>query len=78
MKELADMLDKKADQLTKSLGFMQEGQLLAMICLLLAEEKCQIEKQSSYAETTQDADKIAQTIRDLADKITTLTNSLNV
>lgn len=78
MKELADMLDKKADQLTKSLGFMQEGQLLAMICLLLAEEKCQIEKQSPYAETTQDADKIAQTIRDLADKITTLTNSLNV
>ena len=36
MRELADQLDKRAEALTKSIGFMQEGQLLAMICLLLA------------------------------------------
>lgn len=38
MRELALMLDKKAEQLTKALGVMPEGQLLAMIALLLAEE----------------------------------------
>ena len=47
MRELADSLDKKAEALTKSIGFMQEGQLLAMICLLLAEEKSKLEKETN-------------------------------
>lgn len=78
MKELADMLDKKAGQLTASLGFMQEGQLLAMICLLLAEEKLLLEKQMVSSESTVLAEKTAGTIKALAEKITALSDSLNV
>ena len=46
MSSLAENLDARAEKLLKSIGFMQEGQLLAMLCLLLAEEKSQIEKNS--------------------------------
>ena len=42
MASLAESLDARAEKLLKSIGFMQEGQLLAMLCLLLAEEKSQI------------------------------------
>ena len=44
MASLAEHLDNRAEKLLKSIGYMQEGQLLAMLCLLLAEEKSQIEK----------------------------------
>ena len=44
MTALGENLDERAEKLLKKIGFMQEGQLLAMLCLLLAEEKAQLEK----------------------------------
>lgn len=76
MKELADALDKRAEQLLKSIGFMQEGQLLAMICLLLAEEKYALEQgQGSYL-APEISSQMVHTIDMLTDKIKTLTESL--
>ncbi|MDR2901897.1 MAG: hypothetical protein LBU87_02155, partial [Lactobacillales bacterium] len=69
-------LDKKADQLTKSIGFMQEGQLLAMICLLLAQEKYNLEKSQSTSLAPDVEAQLAETIRDLAGKISTLSENL--
>lgn len=74
MKELADGLDKKAEQLTKALGVMQEGQLLAMICLLLAEEMHQMQ-QSSVSSESGDA-QIATALNNLALKVSGLADTL--
>ena len=76
MRELAEQLDKKAEALTKSIGFMQEGQLLAMICLLLAEEKHNLEKATNAQMLEQTTDQIAQSIQNLALKVGVLAESL--
>lgn len=76
MRELADMLDKRADQLTKSIGFMQEGQLLAMICLLLAEEKNQLEKATNAEILEQSETQVTESLQNLASKINALAESL--
>lgn len=76
MRELADMLDKRADQLTKSIGFMQEGQLLAMICLLLAEEKNQLEKATNAEMLEQSETQVTESLQNLALKINALAESL--
>ncbi len=76
MRELADMLDKRADQLTKSIGFMQEGQLLAMICLLLAEEKNQLEKATNAEMLEQSETQVTESLQNLASKINALAESL--
>lgn len=78
MRELADSLDKKAEQLLKSIGFMPEGQLLAMICLLLAEEKAVLQKSAenggSLSADTQD--RLAEALNNLAVKINVLADDL--
>ncbi len=74
MRELAVGLDKKAEQLTKTLGFMQEGQLLAMMCLLLAEEMYQ-SRQSQTGSVVQD-EQIAQALNNLAIKLSGLADTL--
>lgn len=76
MRELAETLDKKAEALTKSIGYMQEGQLLAMICLLLAEEKHNLERATNAQMLEQTTDQIAQSIQNLALKVGVLAESL--
>ncbi len=76
MRELAEQLDKRAESLTKSIGFMPEGQLLAMICLLLAEEKHHLEKATNAQMMEQTTDQIAQSIQNLALKVGVLAESL--
>ena len=76
MRELAESLDKRAESLTKSIGFMQEGQLLAMICLLLAEEKQHLERSTNSQMLEQATDQIAQSIQNLALKVGVLAESL--
>lgn len=78
MRELADSIDKQAEQLLKTIGFMPEGQLLAMICLLLAEEKAVLQKNvetvSGIPSDTQD--QLAQALNNLAIKINVLAENL--
>lgn len=76
MRELAETLDKRAESLIKSIGFMSEGQLLAMICLLLAEEKHHLEKATNARLIEQTTDQIAQSIQNLALKVNVLAESL--
>jgi len=76
MRELADSLDKRAESLTKSIGFMQEGQLLAMLCLLLAEEKHHLEKATNASVVEQKTDVLVQSLKNLATKIDVLAESL--
>lgn len=78
MRELADGLDKKAEQLLKNIGFMQEGQLLAMICLLLAEEKAQLQKNTEAVSgvPAEVQDKLVEAISHLAVKINVLAENL--
>ena len=76
MRELADALDRRAESLTKSIGFMQEGQLLAMLCLLLAEEKHHLEKATNASIVEQTTDVLTQSLKNLATKIDVLAESL--
>ena len=76
MKQLAEGLDRRAEQLIKALGFMQEGQLLAMMCLFLAEEKSKLEKETNAALLEQSETAIAESLQNLALKITTLAENL--
>ena len=79
MRELADSIDQKAEQLLKSVGFMQEGQLLAMICLLLAEEKHVLQKEagaSGNGLSSETDEKLAEALNHLAIKINVLAENL--
>lgn len=76
MQHLAEGLDKRAEQLTQSLGFMQEGQMLAMICLLLAEEKSKLEKETHAGVLSENEARLAENLNNLAAKITLLSESL--
>lgn len=77
METLAENLDARAEKLLKSIGFMQEGQLLAMLCLLLAEEKSQLEKNVNVDSFLENQKQIAGSITVLAEKIESLADSLN-
>ena len=76
MRQLATTLDHQADQLIKTLGFMQEGQLLAMMCLLLADKKNKLEKETNLAVLEQTESQLAENLKNLALKIETLTENL--
>ncbi len=76
MRGLAENLDARAAQLIKSLGFMQEGQLLAMLCLLLAEEKSQLEKKTNVAVLDETRKDITERINNLSTKIAGLATDL--
>ena len=69
MRTLAEGLDARANNLIKTIGFMQEGQLLAMLCLLLAEEKSQLEKNTNAA-------RLDETNREITEKLTHLTTKI--
>ena len=70
MKNLAENLDQRATQLIKKVGYMQEGQLLAMLCLFLAEEKSKLEKNTN-------AQILDETTKQVSDKINHLTTKIN-
>lgn len=78
MRELADALDQKAEQLLKTVGFMQEGQLLAMICLLLAEEKHTLQKNAGTGGVLSEGiqEQLAEALNHLAIKINVLAENL--
>lgn len=76
MRGLAENLDMRAAQLIKSIGFMQEGQLLAMLCLLLAEEKSQLEKNTNAAVLDETKKEIAERLNNLSTKIAGLATDL--
>lgn len=76
MKELAEKLDAKATELTKVLGVMQEGQLLAMICLLIAEEKSKLQKETNAEILEQSESQLIENLNNLALKITNLADNL--
>lgn len=76
MATLAEDLDKRAEQLLKTIGFMQEGQLLAMLCLLLAEEKGHLEKAVNIDSIKEDRKQIAESLNNLASRISVLADNL--
>ena len=78
MRELAENLDVRAAQLIKTLGFMQEGQLLAMLCLLLAEEKSKLEKSTNAIALDETTKQIAEKINNLATKINGVVSDLEL
>ncbi len=76
MRGLAENLDMRAGQLIKSIGFMQEGQLLAMLCLLLAEEKSQLEKNTNAAVLDETKKEMTERLMNLSTKIAGLAADL--
>lgn len=77
MRGLAEGLDARASQLIKTVGFMQEGQLLAMLCLLLAEEKTKLERNTNAGVMDESAKLLADRINNLAAKINSLSQDLS-
>ena len=76
MRALAAELDQRAEALTKSLGFMQQNQMLAMICLLLAQEKNKLEKETNAELLEKSETVMAESLNNLASKITLLAENL--
>lgn len=77
MRGLAENLDARAAQLIKTVGFMQEGQLLAMLCLLLAEEKSKLERTTNAGLLDETAKELSDRINNLAAKINGLAQDLS-
>lgn len=77
MRSLAENLDARAAQLIKSVGFMQEGQLLAMMCLILAEEKNKLERTTNAVVLDESAKELAERIQNIAAKISATAQDLN-
>ena len=74
MRLLANTLDTRAVQLIKTCGAMPESQLLAMLCVLLAEDRYQLEKQVPAAAADP---QMTQQLNRLAGKIMALAESLD-
>lgn len=73
MREWADELDKRAAALTKSIGHMNEGQLLAIMCMMLVAEKKRASDEHAVGATIE---QIAQSIQNLALKVNVMAESL--
>ena len=76
--ELARFLDTKANALTKNIGFIPEGQLLAMVSILVAEELMH-EKKDPGRTSNSDSDnneQVTQIIGNLAIRISELADVL--
>ena len=76
IRELAISLNNRAEQMIKSMGFMQESQLLAMMCLLLSEEKSKLEKETNAEILAQSQQDVAESLQNLALKIESLAENL--
>ena len=70
---LSGELDKKADALTKAIGFIPEGQLLAMINILTMQELFQEKtRKNDSVETVQ----LSEKIDNLSDRVLKLANRI--
>lgn len=78
MRELAATLDKRAEQLTHSIGFMQENQLLAMMCLLLAEEKSKLEKSTVGESNEPSIHALTQAVIAISEQVDRITESIEL
>lgn len=76
MRTLAEQLDTRAESLLKNIGFMQEGQLLAMLSLLLMEEKTKLEKVVNIDEVKETQTQVANSIQALAIRVNSLADYL--
>jgi len=76
MKQLAEDLNNRAEKLLSTLGFMPENQLLAMICILLAEEKNRLAQETNAEILEQSQEQITESLQNLALKIETLAETL--
>ena len=76
--ELARFLDTKANALTKNIGFIPEGQLLAMVSILVAEELMHEKKETGRTSNSDSAnnDQVTQIIGNLAIRISELADVL--
>ena len=77
--ELARFLDTKANALTQNIGFIPEGQLLAMVSILVAEELMHEKKESGRISSNPDSannDQVTQIIGNLAIRISELADVL--
>lgn len=77
MRHLAEGLDVRANQLIKKVGYMQEGQLLAMLCLFLAEEKSKLEHNTNAVVIDETKKQLSEKINNLVAKINGLVADLN-
>lgn len=66
---LADAMNKKATKLIQALGYIPEGQLLAMICILTAQEGYQAKttqtSSDELANTAQQIDQLSERIEQI-------------
>lgn len=76
MNALGENLDARAEKLLKTIGFMQEGQLLAMLCLLLAEEKTQLEKNVQVDLFLENKKQIVDSLNVLSERMSSLADGL--
>ena len=76
MQQLAEGLNARAEKLIQTLGFMQEGQMLAMMCLLISEEKNKLEKETNAEILEKSESQMAESLKNLALKIETLAENL--
>lgn len=71
---LADAMNQKADKLIKALGYIPEGQLLAMICILTAQEGYQAKTAQASSE---ELDNAAAQIDQLSERIAQITQNIS-
>lgn len=76
--ELARFLDDKANALTQNIGFIPEGQLLAMVSILVAEELMHLKKGAPTMTNTdsENMPQVTQIIGNLAIRISELADVL--
>ncbi|MDY6407989.1 MAG: cell division protein ZapA [Pseudomonadota bacterium] len=76
MQQLAEGLNARAEKLIQTLGYMQEGQMLAMMCLLISEEKSKLEKETNAEILEKSESQMAEALKNLALKIETLAENI--
>ena len=71
---LADAMNQKAAKLIQALGYIPEGQLLAMICILTAQEGYQAKATQASSE---ELDSAAQQIDLLSERVAQITKNIS-
>lgn len=75
--KLGDFLNEKADKLTASIGFIPEGQLLAMVSILVAQELFAAKNaQKTLSPDSMDTPQVTHFIDNLAIRISELAEIL--
>ncbi len=77
MRNLAAELDEKAQELLKSIGFIPESQLLAMVCILMAEENSKLVKANSHNASIEVKNQLRHGLSALAARVEGFTQDIN-